>query len=87
MRISEFDVEKAWWDNREENDQAWKVSIEEIRERGFNLDIFNLNVPGVNHEDPDELLARFDKERMAATALREELRQVLAAALAGGGQG
>ena len=84
MRISEFDVEKAWWDNREENDQAWKVSIEDIRERGFNLDISNPNAPGVNHEDPDDLLARFDKERMAATALREELRQVLAAALAGG---
>ena len=84
MRVAEFDVEKAWWDNRVENDQAWKVSIDEIRERGFNLDISNPNAPGVNHEDPDELLARFDKEQVAAKALREELRQVLAAALAGG---
>ena len=84
MGIKEFDVEKAWWNDRVENAHAWKVTLDQIRERGFNLDISNPNAPGVKHEDPDDLLAQFDKERMAATALREELRQVLAAALAGG---
>ena len=86
MRIEEFDVEKAWWDDRKETDFAWKVSIDEIKKRGFNLDISNPNTPEKQHEDPDELLARFDKERAAAAALREELRQVLAAALGGEGQ-
>lgn len=43
INIQEFDAEKAWWNNREENKYAWKVSIEEIRERGFNLDIKNPN--------------------------------------------
>ena len=86
MRIEEFDVEKAWWDDRKETDFAWKVSIDEIKKRGFNLDISNPNTPEKQHEDPDELLARFDKERAAAAALREELRQVLAAALDGEGQ-
>ena len=43
INIREFDAEKAWWNNREENKYAWKVSIEEIRERGFNLDIKNPN--------------------------------------------
>ena len=56
----------------------------QIRERGFNLDIANPNAPGMTHEDPEELLARFDEERAAAAALREQLRQALAAALAGG---
>ena len=84
MRIEEFGPEKAWWGDRKEGPQAWKVGIAEIRERGFNLDVSNPNAPGVNHEDPDELLARFEKERVAAAALREELRRVLAAALAGG---
>jgi type I restriction enzyme M protein len=81
MRIEEFEAEKAWWTDRQETSFAWKVSIEQIRERGFNLDIANPNAPQDTHEDPDVLLARFDKERAAAAALREELRKVLAAAL------
>jgi len=27
MRIEEFGPEKAWWEKREENEQAWKVGI------------------------------------------------------------
>ena len=83
MRIEEFEPEKAWWASRVENEFAWKVTLDEIRERGFNLDISNPNAPGTTHEDPDELLARFEKERSAAAALREQLGQVLSAALSG----
>ena len=81
MRIEEFAPEKAWWNDRVENEFAWKVGIDRIRERGFNLDLSNPNAPGQAHEDPDELLARFEKERDAAAALREQLRQALAEAL------
>lgn len=83
MRIEEFAPEKKWWKKRKETEFAWKVPIKEIRERGFNLDIANPNAPTDDHEDPDVLLARFDEERAAAAAIREELRQVLAAALEG----
>jgi type I restriction enzyme M protein len=83
MRIEEFAREKAWWTDRKETELSWRVSIEDIRERGYNLDITNPNAPEDTHEDPDVLLARFEKEKAAAAALREELRQVLAAALAG----
>jgi type I restriction enzyme M protein len=81
MRIEEFDSEKAWWTDRKEMASAWKVTIEQIRERGFNLDIRNPNAPQAAHEDPKALLAQFDKERAAAAALREELRTALGAAL------
>lgn len=83
MRITEFEPEKAWWTAREENEHAWKVDIKALEERGYNLDISNPNAPGTTHEDPDELLARYQQERDAAAALREELKQALAAALAG----
>lgn len=82
MRIEEFDAEKLWWTKRKETEQAWKVTIDQIRARGFNLDIANPNAPEASHEDPDTLLAQFDQERAAAAALRDELRKVLAAALA-----
>lgn len=39
--IKEFDLEKAWWNNREENQYSWKVSVGEIIANNFNLDIKN----------------------------------------------
>ena len=81
MRIEEFEPEKAWWDNRVENEFAWKVGIDEIRERGFNLDIANPNSVEGGHGDPDELLALYEKERAAAAEVREQLKQALAEAL------
>ena len=83
MRIEEFSAEKAWWPARQETAQAWKVSIDELRARGFNLDIKNPNAPGATHEDPDVLLARYHQARAAAAAIRAQLRQVLAEALEG----
>jgi len=48
IRISEFDVIKEWWGNeednfssREENELAWKISIETIKENNYNLDFKN----------------------------------------------
>ena len=41
IKISEFDGLKEWWNNKEENEQAWKVDIKTIKENGFNLDIKN----------------------------------------------
>lgn len=81
MRIEEFKPEKAWWDKRVENEFAWKVSIGEIHERNFNLDISNPNAPEVGHGDPDDLLALYKKERAAAAKVREQLKRALAEAL------
>jgi type I restriction enzyme M protein len=43
IKLEEFELEKGWWNNREENEHAWKVSIDEIKERDYNLDIKNPN--------------------------------------------
>lgn len=43
IRIEEFDPIKKWWDTREAGDLAWKVSIDTIKERGWDLDIKNPN--------------------------------------------
>lgn len=83
MRIEEFEPEKKWWNKRKETEQAWRVSIRDIRERNFNLDIKNPNAPEDAHEDPDTLLARYEEERSAASEIREQLRKVLSDALEG----
>lgn len=37
----EFNVVKDWWNNREENENAWKVAIEDIKAKNWNLDFKN----------------------------------------------
>ncbi|MES2286766.1 MAG: N-6 DNA methylase [Bacteroidota bacterium] len=39
ISINEFELEKKWWNKRVETDYAWKVSIKDIKKRGYNLDI------------------------------------------------
>ncbi len=41
IQLSEFNSLKEWWNNREENEQAWQVDIETIKANGYNLDIKN----------------------------------------------
>ena len=42
-KLDEFEAEKAWWNARKETDCAWKVSIDEVKARGYNLDFKNPN--------------------------------------------
>ncbi|WP_128568321.1 N-6 DNA methylase [Lysinibacillus boronitolerans] len=37
LKKIEFNAELKWWQNRVENECAWKVSIEDIKENNYNL--------------------------------------------------
>lgn len=41
IQKKEFESLKAWWNNRSENEQAWKVGIDVLKNNGYNLDIKN----------------------------------------------
>jgi len=41
IRHEEFDPVRAWWNKRQTNTHAWKVSLKEIESRNFNLDFKN----------------------------------------------
>ncbi len=81
IAIEEFAPEKAWWHDRQENDRAWRVSIEEIRARNYNLDIKNPNTEDPSHGDPLKLLAAYRQRLTAIDAQRAALRDELAGAL------
>jgi type I restriction enzyme M protein len=81
IRLEEFDVEKAWWTARRETTQAWRVPAEEVRQRGYNLDIKNPNTIGDGHRDPDELLAEYEAAMAEVEETREALKAELAAAI------
>ncbi|HQS99630.1 MAG: DNA methyltransferase [Hydrogenophilales bacterium 16-64-46] len=75
-----------WWggegrENRQESEQAWKVGIDEIKARNFNLDFKNPHTVADDHGDPQELLAQLQAAEAQAAALRDQLKGILAEAL------
>ncbi|EPF4549046.1 N-6 DNA methylase, partial [Klebsiella aerogenes] len=90
MKFEEFQAEIDWWGNeadgfvsRVENEQAWKVSIDEVIARNFNLDIKNPHQAETVSHDPDELLTQYAKQQEAIQTLRHQLRDILGTALSG----
>ena len=81
IRIEEFDLEKAWWEDREENQYAWRVSIEEIKKRNYNLDIKNPHQAENNIGDPKKLLAEYRQLLTEITDVRTSLKNELMDAL------
>lgn len=78
IHIKEFDLEKSWWDNREENNYAWRVSIDEIKSRNYNLDIKNpIKKAEEKQYSSKELLQMLDssinKSREKLDKIKEEL--------------
>ena len=75
-----------WWGGakrkgRVENEVAWRVTADEIKARGYNLDIKNPHTVEDDHGDPEELLAKLDEAEREAAALRDKLRAMLEEAL------
>jgi type I restriction enzyme M protein len=79
--IKEFDTEKAWWDNRVENEHAWKVPIAEIEKRGFNLDIKNPHQEADSLGTPAELLAAYTTSQEAIVNMQDKIKAILTEAL------
>ena len=92
MRFEEFQTEIDWWGSeadgfaaRVETEQAWKVSIDEIKARNYSLDIKNPHVAEQVSHDPDKLLETYAGQRQEISALRDRLKAILAEALNNGG--
>ena len=92
MKFEEFQTEIDWWGNEEdgfasrvETHQAWKVSIDDIIARNFNLDIKNPYQGEIINHDPDELLQNYAKQQADIQALRNKLKGILSTALEGAG--
>ena len=83
MRIEEFAAEKKWWTKRKENDHAWKVTLDDIKARGYNLDIKNPRAIDDGPGDADELLKQYQEASADAARIRDQLRDELSSALKG----
>jgi type I restriction enzyme M protein len=93
MTFEEFQPEMDWWgdeadgfSSRNTTEQAWQVSIEEIQQRNYNLDIKNPHIGEVINHNPEQLLAEYNQQQNDIQALRTQLKDILSAALADNGQ-
>ncbi len=87
IRLDHLDDCAAWWggaarEGRVECSQAWKVSAEEVKARGYNLDVKNPHTVAEDHGDPETLLADLTAAETETAALRDQLKAILTEALA-----
>ncbi len=86
IRVEHFKECVSWWggidrSGRIETEVAWKVSIEDIKARDYNLDIKNPHTIAAEHGDPEELLKLLNAAENEEAALRGQLKAILTEAL------
>ena len=81
MTFEEFGPEREWWDNRVENEQAWRVSIDEIKAGNYNLDLKNPHNADTGPGDVDHLLPAYEKLLAQIADTRAQLKKELHHAL------
>ncbi|GAA6121355.1 class I SAM-dependent DNA methyltransferase [Acidovorax sp. FG27] len=86
IRVEHMQECVDWWGgpsraNRTETEVAWKISVDEVKARGFNLDIKNPHTVMEDHGNPEELLASLNEAEATAQVLRNQLKSVLQKAL------
>jgi type I restriction enzyme M protein len=74
----EFEDLRGWWNNRDENEQAWKVPIETITSNGYNLDIKNPHIPEEEKSySSSELVTMLHESFRKSDELLEKLKNEL----------
>ena len=81
IRLEHLKPCAVWWQKRKKNEVAWKVSLEEVKARNYNLDFKNPHTVEENHGDPAELLAKLQASEAETAKLRDQLKAILEEAL------
>jgi type I restriction enzyme M protein len=86
IRVEHLDECVKWWGGakrkaRKESELAWRVTAEDVKARGYNLDFKNPHTVADDHGDPEELLAKLNDAEKQAANLRDQLKAILAEAL------
>ncbi len=78
MQFSEFKDCINWWNNREENEFAWKVPVREILDENCNLDIKNPNsLEALEHLPPSQLLEDIIQKEREILSIMNEIKMEL----------
>lgn len=77
IRSQHFEPERAWWENREENDSAFKVSKEDIIKNNYNLDFKRSQVVEEVRRDVHEIIGSMTASLMKQMKALDELRGLI----------
>lgn len=77
IKLEEFEPIKGWWSNRVENEYAWKISIDDIKKHGYDLDFKNPNKLRDPEATLEKLLASHQRKKELLGRLSNELQPVL----------
>ena len=78
IRVAEFEPIKKWWKQRVESEVSWKVSIDTIIKRGYDLDIKNPTKQEEAHEyTSKELMKMMDKSFLKGNSLLNKLKSAV----------
>jgi type I restriction enzyme M protein len=82
IKLEYLDPIKTWWggpkrEGRVESDLAWRVSIDDIKNREYNLDIRNPNSVEMNSLDPEVILRNYKEALAARNGKIESLKSLL----------
>lgn len=78
IRVEEFEPIKAWWHNRTESEIAWKVDIQTIKDRNFDLDIKNPTKKAEEQEHSSaELMEMLAKSMEKSHFLLQQLKEAV----------
>jgi len=81
INIKEFDAEKDWWKTRKSSPLAWKITLDEIKSKNYNLDFKNPHEEADSLEAPEVILEQYDKTEAKITSIQNEIVKVLTEAL------
>ncbi len=78
IRLEEFNPIREWWNNRMESEISWRVPIQNIIERGYDLDIKNpVKMEEVHEFTSQELLAKLKVSMQNSSELLKQMKSVL----------
>ena len=77
IKHSEFDLEKSWWNERCENEYAWRVDVNDIIKSNYNLDIKNPNKQEEKLESPEFYLNEYEKNYKEIVEIKNRLKEEL----------
>lgn len=79
LQFEEFSTCQAWWNKREENDQAWKVSVDELLAKDCNLDRKNpRKKEDLAHLPPAQLAQSILQKEQRIVEIMESIRALIA---------
>jgi len=81
IKIQEFNLEKEWWNDRKNEKfrkYCWKVSIDELEKRNYNLDINNPNnIEKIENISSKEIIELLEKSMKDNVELLEKIKREL----------